>query len=211
MKSGDKLRFSIRVRRVEYGDRKVFREFRILMWHKGRCVGVENGPSREHLTAASARAAGMDRIRQLQTRELYAIKVTRQNIVEGEARSCQSCAIFHALWDNKKRMGLSEYSQTFRVVPYAFMSDVDGIVLCENREEATMPDMPDLVVKGNPDWQERMQEWAMNWDNWAEKRYMGAHEWRELYGDSLPYRPAECSFVLDLTHFKEQLAKAGTA
>lgn len=208
---GDKLQFSVRIRRAVYGDRRVFREYKIIMWQDmfRRPVGSEDGPRRVHKTYSSAHAAAQKRIAELHARELYAVHVTEKCIQDGEANSCNTCAIAQAIWHARERMGLED-GVDFRIAPYACFADAEGIVLRDfyGGGEAKMADMPDLVTSGRRGmWHDSMMEWAMSWDDWARKRFMSAKEWREETGECAPSKPAPCSFVLDMTHFREQLAQ----
>jgi len=209
----EKMRFSVRTHEQAYGDGARFHEYRIVMRLGGRVVGIDDGPRRTHKSREDARQVGRARILELRQHQLYAIEVTKKDIEIGEARSCQSCAIAQALWRNQERMGLSKYEWDFRVEPYGFMVDVDGIVLsklhdCHAPRLATGENaMPDLVSEGQRGiWVESMMEWSMNWDEWADSRVMSIEEWREEHGyhdGERPYRPSPCSFVLDMQALRE--------
>lgn len=207
----DNLRFEIRTRTVTYGDKRKFVEYDIRMLDLRGIVGFESGPSRETVSRADAIKAAHARIRVLKTHRLFAIRVTKKHIDDGDARNCFSCAISQALWHNQERMGLSKYEYNFRVVPYACMVEADGLVLepkYGSGEALHIPEdeLPDMVFegKGYNRWRtpnESMVEWAMTFDDWGDSRYMSLSEWREERGyddGERPYPPSPASFVLDL-------------
>lgn len=206
----DRLRFEIRTRTVEYGDKRKFVEYQILMFDLRGVVGLESGPSRETVDRADAIKAARTRIRTLKTHRLFAVRVTKKHIEDGEARNCSTCAISQALWHNQERMGLSKYEYSFRVAPYACMVEADGLVLnpkygADGAVHIPEDQLPDMVLEGRgykgriPN--ESMVEWAMSFDEWGDSRYMSLSEWREERGyddGERPYRPSPASFVLDL-------------
>jgi hypothetical protein len=205
----DPLRFEIRTQTVTYGDNRKFVEYRILMRDLQGVAGLESGPSRETVTRADAVKAARSRIRILKTHRLFAVRVTKQHIKDGEARDCYACAISQALWHNQERMGLSKYEYGFRVVPYACMVEADGLVLGRKYggDEVHLPEdqLPDMVLEGKgykgriPN--ESMVEWAMTFDDWGDSRCMSLKDWREERGyddGERPYPPSPASFVLDL-------------
>jgi hypothetical protein len=209
MDSGTKrIRFSARTRPVRYGDGKTFHQYRIVMWSGGKPVGVEDGPSRTHKTISVCRAAGMDRVKALRTHRLFIVPVTKRDIDDGEARSCQDCAI--ALWRNQERIGLDKHDFIFDVEPYGGLRQVDGIALRDLRRSLPwrvtgQEAMPDLVTEGKRGiYVESMYVWAIEWGYWADSRSMTAAEWREQRGDDSvkPRRPKPCSFVLNLSEMK---------
>lgn len=203
-----RIRFSVRTRPMKYGDGETFFGFRIVMRSNGKAVGIEDGPRRLHKTRGECRIAGWDRIRVLKTHVLFIVPVSKKDIDDGQARSCHSCAIAQALWRNQERIGLEKWKFDFRVEPYGFSVDCDGITL-ENTQRFSDPPiatgqdaMPDLVSEGSRGlYVESMYEWALNWDDWAESRDMSEEEWLEEHPDDggKPYRPVPCSFVLDLS------------
>lgn len=209
----DPITFSVRSNPVEYGDRnrRTFHEFQILMHLRGRVVGSESGPRRTHESRRDARAAGYVRVRVLKTHRLFAVRVTRADIANGEARSCESCAIAQALYRNQERMGFPKWNHSFSVAPYAGMfSTAYGISLFTNypcEDVATGDkDMPDMVF-ATPSGVavESMMEWSQLWDDWAERRHMTIAEWREERGyddGETPCTPWPVSFVLDLDAMK---------
>lgn len=202
-----KIKFGVRVRSVEYGDKRTFFEYQILLSYRGRVAGIEEGPRRRTLDRASAICVARRRITVLRSYRLFVIGITRKHIDDGEARDCNTCAIAQALWHNQERMGLPKSQFRFEVSPYGGFIDPRGIVLADRYgdHESTIPapQMPLLVnriIKGRT-YPESMPEWAMRFDEWAESRYMSLAEWREEHGyddDERPYRPAPCSFVLNL-------------
>jgi hypothetical protein len=213
MSDAKKLKFTVRVRKVPYGDNRTFCEFRIFAWLKGHAAGVWDGPTRKTITMDACRAAGWAMVRTLRTHRLYAIDVTKKDIDNGEARSCQSCAISQALWREQERMGFPRLDFDFRVEPYGFMADCGGIILNEYHGEEIMTGehgMPDLVFQSpRGPYLNLMAEWAQEWDEWADSRHMSLSEWREELGkesNDRPYRPSSCSFVLDVTAMQEVTA-----
>lgn len=206
----DNFRFEIRTRTVTYGDDRKFVEYQILMLDSHGVAGFESGPSRETVNRADAVKAARARIRVLKTHRLFAVRVTKQHIKDGEARNCYRCAISQALWCNQDRMGLSKYDYDFRVAPYACMVEADGLVLAHKYNDdgdLHIPEdqLPDMVLEGRgykgrvPN--ESMVDWAMEFDDWGDSRYMSLKEWREARGyddGERPYPPPPASFVLDL-------------
>lgn len=205
------FKFTVRIRQATYGDGAKFYEYRIFAWQDGRAVGAWGGPRRSSSTMDDARADGRKMIETLKTHELFSISVTTKDIDNGEAHSCCSCAISQSLWRLQESMGLPRLEFDFRVEPYGFMVDCQGIVLKNTRtgEEISTGarGMPDLVMQSARGlYTHSMMEWAMEWDEWAGSRYMSRSEWRETYGkekDDSPYRPSPCGFVLDLTSMRE--------
>jgi hypothetical protein len=210
LRRSDTLEFKGRTRTVEYGDHRKFVEYQILMLDLRGVVGIESGPGRETTTRSNAIKAARARIRTLKSHRLFAVRVTKKHIDDGDARNCFSCAISQALWHNQERMGLSKYEYNFRVVPYACMTEADGLVLepkYGGDGALHIPDdeLPDMVSEGKgykgriPN--EGMIEWAMEFDDWGDSRCMSLSEWREERGyddGERPYRPSPASFVLDL-------------
>lgn len=205
----DPLRFEIRTQTATYCDNRKFVEYQILMRDLQGVAGLESGPSRETMTRADAIKAARSRIRVLKTHRLFAVRVTKQHIKDGEARDCSNCAISQALWHNQERMGLSKYEYGFRVVPYACMVEADGLVLGRkySDDELHVPEdqLPDMVLEGKgykgriPN--ESMVEWAMEFDDWGDSRHMSLKDWREERGyddGERPCPPSPASFVLDL-------------
>lgn len=209
----DPVSFSVRTKPISYGDGRTFHEFQIVMRLRGRIVGSEAGPSRVHVISSEARRAGWARVKILSDHRLYAIRVTRKDINNGEGHDCESCAIALALYRNQERMGFPKWSHTFRVAPYAGMgAEAYGIALgtrmCDIDIATGESGMPDLVfpLKRGGVVVESMMEWAMLFDEWEDKRGMGIAEWREEYGkaaDETPSKPWPVSFVLNLTEMKE--------
>jgi len=206
-----KIAFRIRTRTVEYGDNRRFIEYAVLMFRGQKLVGYEEGPRREALDRPSALKMARARIRTLASHRLYVINITRQNITDGEARNCNTCAISQALWDNQERMGFSKYEYNFEVSPYAAFMEPRGIVLCEkfgdNDIHLSADALPDMVSgqRGKVVFNDSMEHWAMNFDDWGDSRYMSLAEWREEHGyedGERPYRPCPASFVLDLDAMK---------
>lgn len=210
--TGDRIKHRIRVRTVRYGDRRKFAEYCILFCQGRQIVGAEDGPRRKTKTRKDAMRAARARIAQLKTHRLFAIRVTRKHIRDGEERNCDTCAISQALFHNQQRMGLDNLKCSFRVEPYGWSSR--GIVLQTDRY-ATAPDMvleemPDMISywqssQRNP-YPESMLEWTMLWDDWAQARHETPAEYRERTGnhDGKPSRPGPTSFVLDLDAFKPE-------
>jgi len=207
----DNLRFEIRTRTVTYCDERKFVEYEILMCDLRGIVGFESGPRRETISRSDAIKAARARIRVLKAHRLFAIRITKKHIKDGEARNCFTCAISQALWHNQERMGLSKYEHSFRVVPYACMTEADGLVLqykYGDKDDLHIPDdqLPDIVFEGTgyKRWRtphEGMIEWAMTFDDYGDSRYMSLSEWREDRGyddGERPYPPSPGSFVLDL-------------
>lgn len=202
------MTFEIRTRSIRYGDKRTFIEYKILMFDGAKLVGIEDGPRRSFEDRPAALRAARRRIKVLRSHRLFAVRVTRKNISDGEARNCNTCAIAQALWHNQERMGLPRSTYSFEVSPYGAFSSPRGIVLrrYDDSEKRIPPvDLPELVLGQSAKhiFQEGLSEWAMRWDDWAEFRYMSAKEWRELYDEDLPYRPGPCSFVLDLDAMQE--------
>jgi hypothetical protein len=204
------MTFRISGRMTEYGDKRRFFDYRILMIDDNRVVGAETGDRRSALSRADALKLARKRIAELRKRRLVPICVTRKHIEDGEARNCNSCAISQALWHSQEAMGFPKDEWNFEVSPYGCFVDPRGIVLAEKYGTVTRhipaAKMPDIVTsykrKGKPlVYFESMVEWTMQWDDWAESRYMSLHEWREKHGydeGERPYKPTPCSFVLDL-------------
>lgn len=213
--NGDAIEFKITTRSVEYGDHRKFIEYKIQMFCQGKIAGVESGPRRSTPDRPSALKSARRRVAVLRGHRLYAIRVTRKHISDGQARSCQSCAISQALWHNQERMGFTRGrydSARFEVAPYGCFVDPRGITLRENGDdykERQLLDMPDLcgVTRSGKIYSDSMVEWAMNWDEWAESREISLTEWREKHGyekGDFPCRPCPASFVLDLSALLEQ-------
>lgn len=208
MPACDPLAFSVRTRSAKYGDNQTFHEFQILMRLNSRVVGSEAGPRRAHATASDARVAGAERVKVLRGHRLFAIDVTREDIENGEAHSCESCAIAQALFRNQKRMGFPKWSHTFRVAPYAGMfATAYGIALGTRMRDSDLETgaegMPDLVSASAG--VSCMMEWAMIFDEWADLQTMDISEWREAYGysgDETPCKPWPVSFVLNLSEMR---------
>lgn len=203
------ITFKASVRAQKYGDRRTFMEFRILMFHKNRLVGIEDGPRRETTTRPEAIREARRRITALKSRRLFVIRITRKHISDGEARSCNTCAIAQAIWHNQERMGFPKRIFSFEISPYGGMfSEARGIVIGhEYRDEPDrhiqadeLPKLAIGVFNGRAA-SEDMATWAMNFDDWAEYRSMSAREWRESKSDDLPSYPGTCSFVLDVDAF----------
>lgn len=213
----DKIKFSVRAKRVVYGDERVFFTYQVLMADADGVAGIEEGPDRTHDTAAEARRAGYAKVGELKKHRLFVIRITQKDIDDGEARSCRTCAIAQAIWRNHKRLGLNEYEDDVRVEPYGLGVDVQGIIFEKTRYPyarliSTVEGMPDLIIATSPRlYTESMYEWAVHWDEWAESRCMTAKEWREEHHDSKPCRPTPCSFVLDLDALKPDREKVATA
>src|SRR5690242_15319592 len=104
--SPDALTFAVRTHSVKYGDNRTFLEYTILMLHAGKLVGIEEGPRRSTPERLAALKAARQRIAVLRSQRLFAIRVTRKHISDGEVRNCNTCAISQALWHNQERMGL---------------------------------------------------------------------------------------------------------
>lgn len=199
-----KILFTTEVRPQAYGDNRTFFEYRILMHHRGNLAGVEEGPRRTTADRRSALRLARIRIKELQQKPLFVIRITRKHISDGTARSCRTCAIAQALWHNQERMGLQKREFRFDVSPYGAFCAPRGIVLEESwgDEVAAIPAelMPDMAISGRDGraYSDPMAEWAMHFDDWAESRFMSAKEWREERDpDGKPGRPGPCSFVLD--------------
>jgi hypothetical protein len=204
----DRITFETEIGRIRYGDGRSFAQYQIIMRHGGRVAGIELGPDRDTVLARAARAAAAKRIKALESHCLFAIRVTRKHISDGEARSCSQCAIAQALWHNQERMGFPKSEYSFDVKPYGCWTSPEelGIVLRDDSYDdiARIPvgSLPQIVISGLDAgmYNEPMDEWAMAWDEWAESRGIPIREWREEHGhedDYRPYRPGPCSFVLD--------------
>jgi hypothetical protein len=210
----DALTFRPRVTPTTYGDKRVFQEYKIAIFKGPLLVGMEEGPRRSTETRAEALRAARKRISALRKRRLFAIEVTKKHIEDGDARNCNTCAVSQALWHNQERMGLSKYEWAFRVSSYACFADAEGIVLhrkylSDQETCIPVPELPKIVfgkwsLRHRRLYGEQMGIWTMQWDEWAESRYMSLREWREQHGrdtDEWPSRPGPCSFVLDLDAF----------
>lgn len=212
-----KITFSVKATPTKYGDGRVFYNYRILMWSRGRIVGTETGPFRTHKTRAESRRAAWARVRELKTHDLFIIRVQEKDIAHGEAHSCTDCAIARALWRNMDRMGLDGTWDRVRVTPYGALCDVEGIYVkregYERWEKSTGEDeMPDVVMQR--DYFEQMETWARHFDEWAELKFRTLAEWREEHGeedDYRPWRPYPCRFVLDMTALKNGATPAPEA
>lgn len=209
--TGDAIAFEVETKPQKFGDGKTFHEYRVLMRFRGRLAGAKDGPRRAHRTARDARLAGERWVREISAHRLYAVRVTREDIRTGEARSCQSCAIAQALRRNQERMGFSQQCFDFKVSPYGFMDDVDGIALakrygCGDVLFTGEDGMPDVIQEYRGEFYIRsMEEWAREWDDWADSRTMSLAEWRESQGyddGETPCKPSPCAFVLDVTTMK---------
>lgn len=206
----DRFRFTIVMRPVEYFDRRTFWEYVIRMWQNGIVVGEEESPRRIAQVRFHAMEYAKRRIDELKTHKLFAILITKKHIEDGQARCGSNCAIAQALWHNQERMGLLRGDWDFCVVPYAAWVDADGITLGKRygpEPEKAIPLRlwPEIVTPHNHgSYRMTLQEWAQDWDDWAESRYMSLADWREERGytdGERPYRPSPCSFVLDLDAF----------
>lgn len=210
----DSLIFRPRVQSVEYGNNRTFHEFKIAIYKGAQLVGMENGPRRSAGTINEALREARARISILRKHRLFAINITKKHIDDGEARNSNTCAVSQALWHNQERIGLSKYEWSFRISSYACFADVDGIVLSRkySGNDAThvpVEQLPNITL-GKWSLQRRrlygeaMVNWTMSWDEWAESRFMGLREWRDMHGlepDDFPSRPGPCSFVLDMDAF----------
>lgn len=210
-----KLTFEHFTEPQKYGDGKTFHEYRIAIRLGKRLVGCEVGPRRSTVTAKAGLSAARERIKVLQSHRLYAIRVTRKHIRDGEAHNCNTCALAQALWHNQERMGFSKYDFLFRVETYGWFSDTNGILLRPKygpSEGLHIPvgELPLMTFQMKSDFRrgiatDGMAEWTMQWDEWAESRYMSLSEWREKHDhepDERPMRPCPTSFVLDLDALK---------
>lgn len=209
------IRFSVRVKGVDYGDNKSFHEYLIVMRSGGKIVGVEEGPSRQHRTFEDARKAGWERVALLRAHRLMIVPVTNKNIEDGEERSCSCCAIAQSLFMNQARLGMDRYEYDFRVEPYGAFVKCDGIILVHGRTQIStgVKRMPDLVSEARGRlFIESMYEWTVHWDEWAGSRYMTLKEWREEHSDDdcKPYKPTPCSFVLNLSEMSADPLLAST-
>lgn len=212
------LTFEPFVRMVPYGDQRRFAEYRILMFQRGRLVGIEDGPHRRFIRYAEALQAARARIRTLGWRRLFVVRITEADIRNGEARDCSNCAIAQALWHNQERMGLPRRDWAFWVSPYGFFAASERLgIRLQKRffgdECLHLPSdaLPDMVHPGAAPGAmfDSMIEFAMSFDDWEESRHMSLKEWREKNGsapDERPYRPGPRSFVLNLDAF--QVARA---
>jgi hypothetical protein len=204
-----RIRFSVRVKAVEYGDDRTFHEWRVVMHSGGNIVGVEDGPNRTHDTPEASRRAGWDRVRQLRTHKLFIVPITKIDIKVGEGHSCEACAISQALWRNQERIGLSKHEFGFRVEPYGAFVDVEGIVLGQQFRPfgptlATGErNMPDIAYEWRGKlYTESMYEWAIHFDEYDDSRNTTLAEWREENGytdGETPWCPTTGSFVLNLS------------
>lgn len=209
----DSIVFKASIRLVKYGDGHSFAEYTVLMFHRDRLVGIENGPRRETILRSEATKSARKRIAILRTRRLFVVRVTRKHITNGEARNCNTCAIAQALWHNQERMGLDRREFSFEVSPYGAFTDPRGIVLRPSYGDGPelhvpvmeLPKMAIGIFNKRP-YSESMQEWAMAFDDWAEYRFMSASDWREERSEDLPYRPNPCAFVFDADALKEMTA-----
>lgn len=209
----DQVTFRVRTRPVTYGDNRTFHEYSILMYARASLVGYEEGPRRTTESLEHCLKEARKRVRELRSHRLFVIRVTRQHITDGEARNCHTCAISQALWHNQERMGFEKSDFSFEVSPYGGIgADPRGIVLSHKwgeEEDRHIPAdvLPDLVSgqRGKIIFNETMGNWAANFDEWAESRYMSLPEWRDLHGfedGERPWRPSPASFVLDLDAFR---------
>jgi hypothetical protein len=213
----DQIDIKIRTKAVLYGDDRTFIEYKIQFWHREELVGLESGPHRQNEGRPAALKSARARVAVLRRHRLYAVRVTRKHISDGQARDCNSCAIAQALWHNQERMGLPKREWDFEVSPYGW-GNARGIVL--GRRHESYPEnipadgLPKIVFRGT-DYRGRpdlhgtsMVEWAMGWDDWAESRQMSLSEWRKEHAsepDERPWRPSPSAFVLDLDAFKPML------
>lgn len=207
------LSFKVYTRSIVYGDKRTFINFNIGMFAGGKPVGIERGPQREFSTRGEALKAARRRIRELRTHNLFVIRVTRRHIAAGDGRNCNTCAIAQALWSNQERMGYPKHKFNFEVSPYGSFASPRGIVLSEKYssdsgiaiEADCLPDVVLWQAENGRIWSDRLIHWAMNFDDWADARFMSLREWREKHGkesDERPYTPGPCSFVLDLDAFR---------
>ncbi len=206
------LSFSVKTRTVTYGDGRKFIEYQICMIDRSRIVGIETGPRRQTVTRAEALKAARTRISVLRKHRLFPVYVTRKHIADGEARSCNTCAISQALWHSQEKMGFPKREYCFRTETYACFADAGGIILQkywgDRISNVPVEKLPEIVHSIRPSgriYSEGMMEWTMRWDDWAESRYMPLKEWRELHSaepDERPYKPGPISFVLDLDELK---------
>lgn len=210
--ASDNLTFKTRIRQVEYGDKRTFFEYQILMMYRGKVAGIEEGPRRSAADRPSALKAARARISILRHRRLFVVRVTRKHISDGEARNCNTCAISQALWHNQERMGFPKVDFRFEVSTYGAFMAPRGIVIRErygrDHLQLSADQIPDIAIgifNGRP-YSEGMAEWTMAWDDWAESRGISLAEWREQNGyvdGETPGRPGPCSFVLDLDAFQK--------
>ena len=118
------------------------------------------------------------------------VRVTNRDIIDGESRSCSSCAL--ALAINRALPG----DWCCEVVPYAAFVEADGIRFYREKYGPWWGAQR-LPVKHLP---EGLIEWAMEFDDWKEYRQLGAKAWKEENGgDDRPLRPEPWEFDLDLT------------
>jgi hypothetical protein len=215
----DPLRFSVRTRRVEYGDNRVFHDYRIVIWRGEDPVGALDGPDRTFRSPLEARAGARRRIEELRTHRLFAIDVTRKDLANGVGRSCETCAIAQALWRNQERMGFDRNEFNVMVEPYGgmFGPECRGIVISPHAYDkpdmvTTVEAMPDVVFithRGELG-VDSMLEYTQLFDERQDYEDMGLEEWREHngYDDSYgaPSKLWPVSFVLDLTAMQEASA-----
>ena len=210
MSKPDTLTLQIKTRPVTYGDGAKYHEWVILMLHRNKVVGAESGPRRATPDRASCTAAARSRIRELQKHRLYVIRITRDDMRHGKARSCETCPVAQALYRNQERMGLDKYDYDWWVETYRAYVHADGLVL--NGPDGSLhidsDDLPLIINKHNPGlsfFQKDLSEWTQDFDEWKDMVQMGVREWREERGyedGERAYRPLPFSFVLDMDAMK---------
>lgn len=128
------------------------------------------------------------------------IRVTRRDIKEGEGRSCTSCPVASAINRRLMELGFDDDAYVW-VEPYGgwFRSPV-GIEIRSyfHKPLATLP------VSRLPEY---VYEWAMNFDDWDDMRYMGWRAYEKETGEFRPPRPYPFSFVLNLDEFDRPESK----
>ena len=202
----DQLTFKVLSRRIEYGDKRKFWEYRIAMFlANGKLAGIEIGPRRSTVGLGDMWATAKSRIATLKTHRLFAVPITKDCIARGEGHNCNTCAVSQALWENQERMGLPKREFNFRVESYGAFIDTRGIVL-EHRHTSEPDKAIEDVEIVNTDtsgnvYSDSLEIWTMQFDEWFDFCTMMRAEWRDKYGHQkgdTACRPAPASFVLDL-------------
>jgi hypothetical protein len=204
------LTFEPVIQPVTYGDgRKAF-VWRVLMRKRSRPVGITqewvDGRRTECPTRRQARAAAKAEATRLRSRRLVVVRVMAKDIDDGKAHDPNTCAVAQSLWRQQEEWGLDRRNFDFEVDTYAAFRDPDGLVLHNHRDDTEVAiDPPPMVFpsKRSPGgWYEQsMEDYTRDFDDWRDAQAMTLAEWREHEGDDTvtkPTRPPSGSFVLDL-------------
>jgi hypothetical protein len=193
------------IKPVTYGDgRKAFR-WQVLFREKGEPVGItsvyRDRQCMECPTRREAAKAAKAEIERLKGRRLVAFHITKNDIENGEGHNPQTCAVAQSMWRVQEGLGYDHWNWSFEVDTYGAFRKPQGIrAVSISPWEVRTIDPPPVISKCRTGWyEESMEEWTTQYDDWDDSRHMTAREWREETGeDGKPCKPSPGSFVLDL-------------